>query len=662
MADFCVMRVGQEEDRRLVSSWLRLQGAPFDGVCATLPDPSALDRNGDGCIDLADWKRVATPDYPISRRAFFRVAQILAPAFSGALTVAPFPVNDVLDHAGSQIPFERKGSQPLFDCATEEVHRPIPRSVIRKIIDTPKAVLHLHLGGGARIRFLYDQALDRVGPGALAPERWGGRIFWDGERGQRFTDMLDGQKKPVDELIRSAVVGSVMREEAFVPPSRIIAMGQEMRRKIQESADPREKKRLAAAQEENFLQFKRLSTFPSMRQERPLPRFLNFYRISSSLVERSLSAPVLAAAIDDAIEELSRQGVRYVELKFAIPDLATAERAAAGFFGAAAISAAMEPAYAAAISAIREKNRALIEQGRDPVDLRLISALSRNASVNPSDENFLQVQALLELVQRRPDLSHWIVGVDFAAKEAGEPPLLYRRHAELIRQYNTHVRPEQRLGLTWHQGEDFSDTSLFDAIRRIEDLFDLGIDRLGHGLVLGLDPAAFLGAVFRMAPEEYEAFLCYEERNRFSHALLPCLRDVARTADGSGRATVVGRYPPPGSADAETFVAAIRERQLHALGRAKRQGISIEINPTSNLHMTTGTFEQHPLPFLYGAKVPLTINTDDPGIFDRDIAFELVSASLMLGLTEAELSSLVVAGFEQSFAVRVRGECPDCLR
>lgn len=93
------------------------------------------------------------------------------------------------------------------------------------------------------------------------------------------------------------------------------------------------------------------------------------------------------------------------------------------------------------------------------------------------------------------------------------------------------------------------------------------------------------------------------------------------------------------SIDDPVLVAHLRDRR-----------IPLEISISSNL--ATGvvrSLAEHPVRRLYNAGVPLTLNTDDPGIFRTTLTreFELAQS---LGFTEAELSGIARNAFRYAFA------------
>lgn len=78
--------------------------------------------------------------------------------------------------------------------------------------------------------------------------------------------------------------------------------------------------------------------------------------------------------------------------------------------------------------------------------------------------------------------------------------------------------------------------------------------------------------------------------------------------------------------------------------------IPLEVCPTSNyLTQVVPKLEQHPLRRLYDEGILLTINTDDPGIFDYTLSEELLVTQNVLGFSEKELLTFQKIGFDHSF-------------
>jgi adenosine deaminase/aminodeoxyfutalosine deaminase len=74
------------------------------------------------------------------------------------------------------------------------------------------------------------------------------------------------------------------------------------------------------------------------------------------------------------------------------------------------------------------------------------------------------------------------------------------------------------------------------------------------------------------------------------------------------------------------------------MARLREENIPLEVCITSNVKTgAVGSLEEHPVRKLYEAGVPITLNTDDPGIFDTDLRTEYSVARDIFGFTETEL-------------------------
>jgi aminodeoxyfutalosine deaminase len=107
------------------------------------------------------------------------------------------------------------------------------------------------------------------------------------------------------------------------------------------------------------------------------------------------------------------------------------------------------------------------------------------------------------------------------------------------------------------------------------------------------------------------------------------------------------------------------ERIGHGIGAAEdsrlmehlaEHGIPLEVCPTSNLR--TGAVREiaaHPLPTLLAAGVPVTLATDDPGMFHTDLDAEYRLCHEVFGMGIPELADIARAGARAAF-------CPPALR
>ena len=628
MADFNIPSAGP--DAELLRSYLfRFPDCHNSDWTITEKEAACLlDADKDGVpATKDDWKQASSPFYPISRLAFNAIASMFN--FS-----PPFALGNELK-------------------------------------DVAKADLHFHLGGGTPIRFLYEQALDRVGGGALNPEAWDGALEWNA--GANYTNYHNFKKVSVDESVRLAHIDKTIPNGEYADISAVISNGQDIRRRLKAATTDEERSILEKADEENFKKFERLATY--MPESSPsLQDFLNVYNISVSLVERTQSLTAQRAAMEYIMRSASDEAVLYMEVRVGTPRISVATKEFPGVSEEDALTMSAEKTFGNIIQAIQDSNKKLVSEEKDPVDLRIVYTLSKGASM--SQENLLQTKAILAVLKKHPDWARFIVALDGAAKEQGEPPNIYKEHFGLIKSHNLNVTKNQRLGITWHQGEIFDDTSLFDSIRRVDNLIDLGVSRTGHGLVLGYDPALFAGQTFKMPVDEYLGYLNYESApDRGFQNPVHIFVDGAETEIGNeidrvnalktgGVKEITGRYPSPDDPKLQEFVDAIRERQLYVLDRMKSKDIPVEINPTSNCMMSVpyGKMENHPYPFIAKSGVKVIVNTDDAAIFGVDLMHEMGLVFAMGEYGEDNPTNLVRSAFKFSIPTIVRGETLEYLR
>lgn len=95
-------------------------------------------------------------------------------------------------------------------------------------------------------------------------------------------------------------------------------------------------------------------------------------------------------------------------------------------------------------------------------------------------------------------------------------------------------------------------------------------------------------------------------------------------------------------------IAAARDPAL--LAHLAREGITLEVCPTSNVCTgVVATLAEHPLPVLLAAGVPVSLATDDPGMFHTDMNREYQLCHSQFGLGPAELAGLARTGARAAF-------------
>ncbi|HVH21676.1 MAG TPA: adenosine deaminase [Pseudonocardia sp.] len=132
------------------------------------------------------------------------------------------------------------------------------------------------------------------------------------------------------------------------------------------------------------------------------------------------------------------------------------------------------------------------------------------------------------------------------------------------------------------------------------------------------------------------------------------LRSLPHAGETTGPATVWSALRDLGAERIGHGIRAVDDPVL--LEHLAEHRIALEVCPTSNLR--TGAVAElaaHPLPRLLRAGVPVTLNTDDPGMFGCDLIGEYRVAHDVLGLTRADLLTLTRTALDVS-------SCPPDLR
>ena len=99
-------------------------------------------------------------------------------------------------------------------------------------------------------------------------------------------------------------------------------------------------------------------------------------------------------------------------------------------------------------------------------------------------------------------------------------------------------------------------------------------------------------------------------------------------------------------------IRAVEDPEL--IRRLREENIPLEICITSNVKTgAVASLGEHPLRKLFDAGVPITLNTDDPGIFDCTLGGEFELARSGFGFSEAELTSIEQAAWRHRFVKRI---------
>lgn len=278
-------------------------------------------------------------------------------------------------------------------------------------------------------------------------------------------------------------------------------------------------------------------------------------------------------------------------------------------------------------------------------------------------------ERLCQFLKELPHFRPFVVGFDGAGKERNAVPRDFLQAFQIVRHLVDNHRPGPglapiRLGFTYHVGEDVVD--LLTGLRHIDETASLLLPRsvggrLGHALALGDDPERFYGnRGYQTEPalgahlldlvwawgrlsETDGASRCQKLQRRISslsgHSIDE--RRIARCYEEMG---LEAPAPPRLEADLlkilkvrnaaspvvvqadEDWRKLVWELQALLQRRLALRRICIEANPSSNL-IIGGYSDYAQLPYmrLVEAGLPLSINTDDPGLFMTSLPGELAA-------------------------------------
>jgi len=295
--------------------------------------------------------------------------------------------------------------------------------------------------------------------------------------------------------------------------------------------------------------------------------------------------------------------------------------------------------------------------------------------MGPKSENnaIEQARRLGFFLKAFPGLRPFVVGIDAAGKERGTAPRDFARAYALMQDFQQRFRsgrnkPKIWLGYTYHVGEDVDDFLI--GLRHVDEVVHMlhpaTGGRVGHGLILAEDPTRFyfsrggrthppfkdylLSLVwawgcFNRIPDPKEAkrirhlvdslnlsithsqlFNCFKKMNEKEPCHFPttdlvnalasqkCAVSEAKLLATLGLASDLPEHITV-YAEEEDF-AWLRSLQTMLLEKLAKKAVWIEVNPSSNLLM--GGYQSYrELPYrkMVDFGLPVTINTDDPGMF-----------------------------------------------
>ncbi|WP_007025017.1 adenosine deaminase [Saccharomonospora iraqiensis] len=134
----------------------------------------------------------------------------------------------------------------------------------------------------------------------------------------------------------------------------------------------------------------------------------------------------------------------------------------------------------------------------------------------------------------------------------------------------------------------------------------------------------------------------------FASARAAGLRSVPHAGETTGPGEVLSALTELRADRIGHGIAAADAPRL--LAHLAEHDVPLEVCVTSNLRTgAVGSWAEHPLPSLLTAGVPVTLGTDDPGMFGTTLSREYVLCATRLGLDSTELASVTRAGIDAAF-------------
>ncbi len=135
----------------------------------------------------------------------------------------------------------------------------------------------------------------------------------------------------------------------------------------------------------------------------------------------------------------------------------------------------------------------------------------------------------------------------------------------------------------------------------------------------------------------------------FAAARAAGLHSVPHAGESTGPQTIRDAVEHLGAERIGHGIAAAQDPALMAL--LAERGIVLEVGPTANVcPRSPPSLDEHPLPTLVAAGVPVTINSDDPPMFGTTLTREYAVAADLLSLDRPGVVDLARAAVDASFA------------
>jgi adenosine deaminase len=179
-----------------------------------------------------------------------------------------------------------------------------------------------------------------------------------------------------------------------------------------------------------------------------------------------------------------------------------------------------------------------------------------------------------------------------------------------------------------------------DGVTAVEPEADYTTQASIEGKEIGVVALGLAGAEAGAPPEPFARW--------FDRARAAGLHSAPHAGEHDGPASVWGAVRALGAERIGHGVRAVEDPALVAYLAEHR--IPLDVCPLSNVRLGVApSLEQHPLPKLLDAGVTVTLNSDDPSLFNTSLSEDYATLAEPFGLSVAQIDEIVLNGFRSSF-------------
>jgi adenosine deaminase len=189
-------------------------------------------------------------------------------------------------------------------------------------------------------------------------------------------------------------------------------------------------------------------------------------------------------------------------------------------------------------------------------------------------------------------------------------------------------------------------TWIFNIVRQWQDgrevapLADHTTEVSIEGREIGVVALGLAGAEVGAPPEPFAPW--------FERARAAGLHSAPHAGEHAGAESVWGAVRALGAERIGHGVRAVEDPAL--VGYLAMHQIPLDVCPLSNIRLGVAeSLERHPLPRLLDAGVVMTVNSDDPSLFNTSLSDDYATLVDPFGLSVAQIDELVLNGFRSSF-------------